>query len=783
MVNRRRMLAMTSGGLVASIIRPTMPTDWQLGSSAMAAEPGGLSAKDVEDAISEGVRYLKSQQDKRGHWKELPGYDGGVTALVTLALLSCGEQPDDPSVDKAIKFLRNETATLNRTYCTALKTMVYATANPEGYTNLIQGNVNWLQLIQVKSGASNGAWGYGKGSSSGDKSNTQFALLALYEAERAGFKVSEPTWNRALSYWQRGQEGNGAWRYPPHLASGSMTCAGIASLLICSDQISKGDARVVNDKVQCCGAQEENDDIEKGLDWLAQHFSVGRNPGGVPGSERLWWFYYLYALERVGRLSGRRFIGNHDWYREGAEMLVRNQEPAGSWLAVGIEKDRHIATAYALLFLSKGRRPVLVSKLRRQADWNYHRNDLARLTRHVEKRWKKDMTWQTIDIGAPIEDLVQTPVLFISGRDGLQLNQKNKDKLVQYVQSGGFIFAENCCGGEGFDRDFRQFVRESFADSSLRLLPPNHPVWFAEQPVDKDFLRPLYGVEACCRTSIVYSPKDISCFWELSRKKRGQSYPEKTQREIDACLAIGANVLAYATNRELKDKLDAPQVATTGIESGSLQRQTLQVAKLDHNGGADDAPSALANLLRTTQNQLQLRVDPTKWLVPPDNPKLNDFPIAFIHGRRAFRYSAAQREALRTFVTNGGTVFGDSICASEAFTRDVKKEFAAIFPDATWSRIPSDHEMYSGEFGGADIRQVSVRMPRIRVGDGPLQTRTEKRPPKLEGIEIDGRWVVIFSPLDMSCAMENQTSLECKGYIRDDALRLGINILQYVMQN
>ena len=46
------------------------------------------------------------------------------------------------------------------------------------------------------------------------------------------------------------------------------------------------------------------------------------------------------------------------------------------------EDNPHIATALALLFLSKGRRPVLVAKLKHgpDEDWNNHRNDLANLT-------------------------------------------------------------------------------------------------------------------------------------------------------------------------------------------------------------------------------------------------------------------------------------------------------------------------------------------------------------------------------------------------------------------
>jgi Domain of unknown function (DUF4159) len=55
--------------------------------------------------------------------------------------------------------------------------------------------------------------------------------------------------------------------------------------------------------------------------------------------------------------------------------------------------------------------------------------------------------------------------------------------------------------------------------------------------------------------------------------------------------------------------------------------------------------------------------------------------------------------------------------------------------------------------------------------------------PLLEGIEIDGRYVVVFSPYDLSCALENSNSTECEGYTPTDARRIGINILLYALNN
>jgi hypothetical protein len=764
-------VAVWNGVLVGLLAWPSRPAAAQ------------VTADDVEQAIQRGIAYLKAEQQADGGWSAYASFPGGTTALCTLALLNCGVPVDDPVVARALLHLRKLTD-LEQTYTVALQTMALCAAEPQKDKFQISRNVGWLQSAQRTKGNNNGSWGYSKDPPQADNSNAQFALLALLEAERAGVQVQESTWRRALAHWQRQQRSDGAWTYtegaPP---TGSMTCAGVASLMISSGQIARLDAQVVGDSVRCCGPQEADATaIERGIAWLNRNFSVRSNPGS--GDSRL--LYYLYALERVGRLSGRRFIGQHDWYREGAEMLIELQDPLAGFWQVG--DPGVVSTSFALLFLSKGRRPVLVAKLRRppEDDWNRHRNDIAHLTRYVEGRWQQDLTWQTVDLtAATAEDLLQSPVLFVSGRDGLPLTPAQKKNLRNFVDGGGFLFVETCCDGQAFDRDFRSLMRELFPDSPLRLLPPDHPVWYAEQRVDARYLRPLLGIDACCRTGVVYCPRDLSCFWELATQQRNRrrDYPPAVQEEIDACLAIGANVLAYATGRELRDKLEDPELVSVLKAPPPEDRAALRVAKLQHSGGADDAPTALANLLSLLQEHSRLRVSPEKYLVAPTDTRLADYPIAFLHGRRRFRFSPEQREALARFVANGGVILADAICASAEFADALREEVAAIWPERPLERIPPTHPLFTDHFHGHDVTSVTLRDPKARArSDDPLAARLERTTPLLEGIEMDDRYVVIFSPYDISCALENRPSLECRGYIRQDAMRLGINLILYAMQ-
>ena len=176
-------------------------------------------------------------------------------------------------------------------------------------------------------------------------------MLALHEAERAGVKVADQTWQLALNYWtQPGmQHPNGGYGYERgHPPSGSMTCAAIASLIIACDRLSQGDARGrrwPHAMLRQSGLDDEP--LDNALEWMANHFSVERNPSAGIGPLRAggspnWLLYYLYGLERVGRMSGQRFIGDHDWYREGCEKLLKHQKDTlnGSWVGDGISRER-----------------------------------------------------------------------------------------------------------------------------------------------------------------------------------------------------------------------------------------------------------------------------------------------------------------------------------------------------------------------------------------------------------------------------------------------------------
>lgn len=743
-----------------------------------AQAPREITPAQVEASMKLSIGYLRSKQDKvRGAWL-YPGHEGGMTALATLALLSAGVPANDPDIEKALRFL-SDRGDIGQTYDTALQTMALCAANPERFRAQIRRNVAWLQNAQT----GRGSWGYGMTDtlSDGDSSNTQFALLALHEAQRSGVEVNPLVWRKSLAHWLDIQNQDGGFGYDPGMPStGSMTCAGISSLVIAAGKLTDGDAKVKNGKVLCCGDQLSDLPIERAIAWMGAHFTVQKNPSNNPLAGFGNWVYYLYGLERAGRLTGRRFFGDHDWYREGAEVLVAKQYPEGYWEC---ENGPEVSASMGLLFLAKGQRPIVVSKYQHadsSAEWDPHRSGIPHVTRYIEQVWKRDLTWQVINgKTARAEDLLESPVLFISGRKNLFLTPEQKTALKAYVEQGGFIFAEKACGGEAFDVAFRALMKELFPESPLRSLLPDHPVWFTEEKVDAKFVQPvLEGIDACCRTSVVYSTRDLSCYWELDFEDRQQlkPYPDNIAEEIRACRAIGLNVISYATGRQLKNKLDKP-VVMTKKEGDSIVRETLAMTKLAHAGGADDAPNALGNLLGFLKAETEMRTRVEPGIMSPTDVKLADYSLVYVHGRKAFEWTAAERKALRTFVERGGIVIADSICGNVAFSESFRREWEIIFPEGKFTKLPKVHPMFSKEFEGFDLSKVSYRRP----VEGAKSELTQG-PPQIEAMQWEGRLAVVFSPLDLSCALENSKSPDCIGYVKDDAIRIGINILMYCLQ-
>lgn len=760
--------------------------------------PDELRAEDVRKAIEGGRQFLLNRRDRTvGGWPDpVSGFAGCGNALVTLGLLNAGVPANSVEIQSALRQLSVTPAgEEQKTYVVALRVMAIVAAGEHGkpFRKRLEDDVRWLIQAQTPLGnfggprGTGGGWGYGITGGS-DFSNSQYALLALHEAASIGIEIPEQVWLASYQHWKSLETKRGGFSYAPNQGNqnGAMACAGIGSLIIIRDNLARAKDHLQDGRVVACADPPRDPMLDRAEAWLVSNFRVDTNP--VPGGGRGALYYYLYGLERAGRLTGQRFFGDHDWYREGASELIFRQSLNDSWISSGDphgESSPEVATTFALLFLSKGLRPVLFGRydLPALGLGQHHQAGIHYLTRQIEQRWSMPLNWQSVNAeSADVNDLRESPVLFLSGRELLDLSAAQKEALKRYVESGKFLFVE-ACQGDGcgdtvpFDRSFRDLMAELFPESRLEPLAPDHPVWNADAPIKPDPGWPLLGLQACCRTSVVYCPRNLSCYWQLDRPALLRDCPADVRRQVEYCRQIGINVAAYATGRVLDEKLNVERLGESVVTS--LRGRALVFPKLRLGGGDDEAASAWRNMLQATADSTGLQIEVEKKSVDPDFEQMSDHTLLFAHGRQKFSLKDAPREAIRQYILNGGFLLVDSVCSSRDFSDSFRREMKLVFPETPLEPIPASHPVWNDPRFGHPLATVSIQRP---DAGSPQGFRIERTPPLLEGIEIEGRLAVVFSPFDLSCAMENSVSSQCEGYLREDAAKIATNIILYRMR-
>jgi hypothetical protein len=771
--------------------------------SLASAQGNVLTEQAVLKSIVNGQKALIAQQGAGGDWNSSDRVVG-VTALATLAMLNCGMSPDDEPVRKALDYLRSIQEP-DDTYDVSLLLMVYAAAKDRNDKGRMRRLVTRLEDSQKSFGPMKGCWSYSTANAiidtGGDHSNGQFAVLGLFEAAMAGVHVKRSVWENAREHWERAQCGDGGWGYASvggNDSTGSMTVAGIAVQVMTSTMLLDDEKLDDNGNPVCCGKPAIDESLERGLKWMANHFSVARNPGAGA-----WKFYYLYGLERAGRLSGRRFFGENDWYRSGARQLIGNQNKrTGLWDPAGNATDTNTATCFSLLFLSKGLAPVLINKLKYGPeitkkddldDWNRQPNDIRNLTARLTgaEGWPKLMTWQVVDIkqasdDGTVGDINQAPVLYLSGSIRPEFDDKQIEMLREYVNLGGFILAVNNCGTVDFRDGFNELIEKMYpnGETSLQRLTAEHPVYRTEYLLDADSVE-LWGAEFGCRTAIMYAPDDLACLWNrwLKNEPRDddghQIRPDQFVLRIDRAMKVGTNIVTYATGREPVNKLKRQELASRGDDESRVSRGLVQIAQVRHTGGWDTAPTAARNILTAVNRTVGLTASTEPATVLLSDKSLFDYSMLVMHGRNGFTTTAAERERLREYLSRGRLLMADACCGAKPFDRSFRDFMQDLFPGRKLERIPIEHELFTS----ADFHNLQEVKRRVTVSadNAAIEGGVVSGPPFLEGIKIDGRYVVIYSKFDISCALERQASIACSGYVTDDAVRLSVNIFLYSM--
>ncbi len=577
----------------------------------------------------------------------------------------------------------------------------------------------------------------------GDLSNAQYGTLGAWALVDSPYRIELPMayWSVQDRFWRLMQGPDGGW---PYSANGgqsiqTMGVAGIASLFITQE--------FLDTELRLVAKPDKN--IELGLAWLKKTFKpMGSN------------MYYMYGVERVGLSSGLKYFGTVDWYREGAADVIRNQAADGSWSGGFWQSEKSIATSYAILFLARGRNPILYNKLEYPGQqWNARGRDSANLSQWLSKNLERPINWQTVNLEVDPEDWLDAPVLLITGSQDPKFKPADVAKIRAYVEAGGMVFSTADGGGKGFSTAMEKLAAEIVENKyEIKKLDQKHALFTGElwQPVKNP--PNMWVMSNGVRDMWIHSNEDLGASWQMRRTA------------TEAHFVVPANIAFYAIGREkMRSKLQTLNI----LAAAEKAVRTIQVARVDHMGNADPEPGAWRRMVKLAQADFRTDLRVTKVTFAQLDPKI--FKIAHMTGSTRFTVAAADIAALKAYLDGGGTLFVDSAGGSPEFTNSARAMLKDVYGKDSLSPLAPDHPIILGNFpDGGDVSEVKFRkFGNLKLGSGV-------RSPRLEGITVKDRMMVILSPHDISSGFMGTTTWGNVGYMPESAQDIARNILLYV---
>jgi hypothetical protein len=153
--------------------------------------------------------------------------------------------------------------------------------------------------------------------------------------------------------------------------------------------------------------------------------------------------------------------------------------------------------------------------------------------------------------------IFDNPVLYITGHENFSLSNTEINSLRKYLQNGGILFAEACCGRKAFDVAFKREMSKVLPGTNFKkvnsgtlLNIPNKlsevgltPALAAQSGNHSMIIPDIETIFIKEHCAVIYSPYGLSGGWEMSPNPYGFSYDEI------ASLNIGENILLYTATQ------------------------------------------------------------------------------------------------------------------------------------------------------------------------------------------------------------------------------------------
>lgn len=201
----------------------------------------------------------------------------------------------------------------------------------------------------------------------------------------------------------------------------------------------------------------------------------------------------------------------------------------------------------------------------------------------------------------------------------------------------------------------------------------------------------------------------------------------------------------------------------------SLNINSQQVAILKYNGGGDwyANPTAIPNLIDFTNTNINTNIDKNPQSISASNIDIFNFPILFMTGHGNVLFSDDEINNLRNYLISGGFLH---ISDNYGLDKYIRRELKRIFPNKDLREIPSNHPIFNQTF------KFPNGIPKIHEHD--------KKEAQSFGVFIEGRLVIFYDyETDLSDGWEDESIHNNPIKVREKALKMGANIIEYAFKN
>ena len=194
-----------------------------------------------------------------------------------------------------------------------------------------------------------------------------------------------------------------------------------------------------------------------------------------------------------------------------------------------------------------------------------------------------------------------------------------------------------------------------------------------------------------------------------------------------------------------------------------------EIALLKYNGGGDwySNPTALPNLIKYCNTNINTRLKPKPRTVEPSSTDLLSYPFVHMTGHGNVVFSESDITNLRKYLIAGGFLHIDDNYGMDQY---IRKEIKKIFPNNDLIEIPSSHPIFQKPY------TFPNGLPKIHEHDG-------KRPQAF-GVVIENKLVLLYTyECDLGDGWEDSEVHNDPIEIREKALKMGANIINYIFTN